>query len=936
MHNIFKTYLLLTALGLSHATPAEVVLDGTLGPSGPLPGDDFAIGADLGQKMGNNLFHSFERFNLNQNESATFSGPNHIQNIISRVTGGNLSTIDGTIISEIPNADMYFLNPAGIFFGPNAKLNVQGSFYTSTADYLRLGDNGRFDIRQPQNSLLTVAPPSAFGFLDEPPASIEKQGYLAVPDGKTLALIGGNLTLQDDALTEREQPVIRAFGGQVHLVSVASSGEIPVDPKNLSEKDFEQFGTIKLTDTPINAYNFDNRFYNANIDVSGNGGGKLYIQGGKIIIENALLYADNMEGTGNGQGITVKATDKFSMKGLSNLSSTVLEKSAGNGGNIDIVAREIQFTDGVQITTGSESSGMAGHITLKATEKITISGFSQIDDGEPFESKLSAQTRGTGDGGKITVIAPAVILENGSVIFAQTTGQGNAGDISLQVDTFTLKKGAQVSVNSGTREISTGEDGGTLTIIAKESVLITGQLDKEKSGFSDTKESALTSNTFTTNKGGSIIVSAPLLEVQDNGTIQAATQFFDGKGGQILLDVDTLSISKNGSITTQTLDKGLGGTMDIRAHEINLTGNGFITADTSGQGNAGNIEITADHINVTDQGRIFAISQYAKGDKGNENKGNAGEIVLQVGELNLSGIDSSIDSSTETNGQGGDIRIEGTRLFLSDGAKINAGSKGQGDGGNLVLTLTEPLRINNASITTDTKGADGGNITISSPSYLYLKNSKITASAKDETQKGGSGGTIILKPEFIVLDGGEIRADAGEGQGGYIQIMATSIYNTHQGVVKPYQSEEKLITATSESKLEGMDGVVEIDVSDVNVIESMMALPANFINVARLLPTPCDTKHAENQSTFMMVPSKGFVNALDDLLPSGLMLKPLSLEQKPPIKNKNITKKHSLSTVAQMMDYCNSSSLKQTRTVKKSVNRYHMETSRLIHEAQLF
>jgi len=81
-----------------------------------------------------------------------------VQNIISRVTGGNPSSIDGTLRSTIPNADWYFLNPYGIMFGPNAKLDVQGGFHASTADYLRLSDGGRFEVRTPQNSLLTVAP----------------------------------------------------------------------------------------------------------------------------------------------------------------------------------------------------------------------------------------------------------------------------------------------------------------------------------------------------------------------------------------------------------------------------------------------------------------------------------------------------------------------------------------------------------------------------------------------------------------------------------------------------------------------------------------------------------------------------------------------------------------------------------------------------------
>jgi len=152
--------ILVTTLSLN----AEVITDGTLGQNINLPGPDFQITPDLGQQHGGNLFHSFQDFNLNSLESAIFSGPNNVQNILSRVTGGNPSNIDGLIRSTIPNADMYFLNPYGIMFGPNARLDVQGSFHVSTADYLRLGENGRFDARNSNDSLLTVAPIASFGF----------------------------------------------------------------------------------------------------------------------------------------------------------------------------------------------------------------------------------------------------------------------------------------------------------------------------------------------------------------------------------------------------------------------------------------------------------------------------------------------------------------------------------------------------------------------------------------------------------------------------------------------------------------------------------------------------------------------------------------------------------------------------------------------------
>ncbi|MFK5971384.1 MAG: filamentous hemagglutinin N-terminal domain-containing protein, partial [Candidatus Marithrix sp.] len=160
----------LLLLLICNSINAEVITDGTLGQNINLPGPNFQITSDLGQQYGGNLFHSFQDFNLNSLESATFSGSSNINNIISRVTGGNLSNIDGLIRSTIPNADMYFLNPYGIIFGENAKLDIQGSFHASTADYLRLGENGRFDARNINDSLLTIAPIEAFGFLTNSPA----------------------------------------------------------------------------------------------------------------------------------------------------------------------------------------------------------------------------------------------------------------------------------------------------------------------------------------------------------------------------------------------------------------------------------------------------------------------------------------------------------------------------------------------------------------------------------------------------------------------------------------------------------------------------------------------------------------------------------------------------------------------------------------------
>ena len=99
------------------AARADVATDGTLGPRVTLSGADLNVGAELGQVRGGNLFHSFERFNIDTGGRVTFTGPDGLRNVISRVTGGERSSINGTLASAIPGADFYLLNPAGILFG---------------------------------------------------------------------------------------------------------------------------------------------------------------------------------------------------------------------------------------------------------------------------------------------------------------------------------------------------------------------------------------------------------------------------------------------------------------------------------------------------------------------------------------------------------------------------------------------------------------------------------------------------------------------------------------------------------------------------------------------------------------------------------------------------------------------------------------------------
>src|SRR5215467_10972089 len=124
---------MLTTVVPRPASAQHITIDGRLSPAQTLIGPNYTIGANLGKQVGSNLFHSFGQFSLANTpvpERATFtstgsSGP--ISNVIGRVTGGTQSNINGAIVSAIPGANLYLINPSGIVFGQRATVNVSGS-----------------------------------------------------------------------------------------------------------------------------------------------------------------------------------------------------------------------------------------------------------------------------------------------------------------------------------------------------------------------------------------------------------------------------------------------------------------------------------------------------------------------------------------------------------------------------------------------------------------------------------------------------------------------------------------------------------------------------------------------------------------------------------------------------------------------------------------
>ncbi|MDM8559436.1 filamentous hemagglutinin N-terminal domain-containing protein [Candidatus Parabeggiatoa sp. HSG14] len=662
----------LMAVGLSTLSTfvnAGVVLDGTLGTSATLQGPHFAIEAAFGQQVGTNLFHSFESFNLNSNESATFTGPVNISNIISRVTGGESSSIDGLLSSKITNADIYFINPAGVIFGSNAKINLPGSLYVSSGDYLKLGENGRFDATEPDNSLLAVAPPSAFGFLDNTPSRITVAGSLLLTNREkmarllsgekippdTLALVGGDIQIENGQLI--------SFGNDAYLVSVAEAGEVPLDPSQFPDDAFARYGTITITDT-LEQRNF------GNIDTSGLGGGEIFIRAGQFFLDNGWIFSDTF-GDNPGRGINIHVNDTFTLQNAARITTDIyaipeqLFFGRSNAGSINIKARDISLTDGSQIQSSSRSEGMAGNITLAAQNTLSITG---ADSTGKFRSGLLTNSLNTGAGGEMSISADALIMEEGATIRAETWGIGDAGNLSIQANTLTLSNGSKINVSTGHRGIAFQGTGkaGQLAIVANKSVSIGG--GKRSSG--------LVSNTFTQGQGGKIAITSPDVTVHKKGYIQAGTQW-DGNAGSIILNVDTLNLTQGGFMSaTTTFGTGLGGNVSVQAQNIYMTEESFLSASSLGEGDAGSIILSLED-KLTMRNSLIKTSTI---------KADGGDIFITAPNY-LYLIDSEISTSVGTGfGYGGNITLR-PEFVVQDESPIIAESYG-GPGGNIQITTT--------------------------------------------------------------------------------------------------------------------------------------------------------------------------------------------------------------------------------------------------------
>lgn len=847
---------------LNQSLHAEIITDGSLGDRVTLTAPDYQITQELGKTVGTNLFHSFEKFNLTQGEIATFSGSTHIENIVTRVTGGFSSTLDGTLRSTLPQANLYFINPHGVIFGQNAQLDLTGSAYFSTADVVKFADSEQFTANLNINNLLTVAAPSAFGFLTASPAPLLINNSQLHLDGQQiLSLSSGQLKLDGAHLHIPE--------GMMELISVAAPMEINLNGQLTQATDnqtFNAFGNITLN--------------NSILQVTGDHGGGFILRGKNIALNNSQLLARTLnydgrdidiqaenfkmeqslisastDGLGQSGTIEIKLNGNLLIdKGSQIAANTRVESAYGNAGTARLRAKTIQIFNesGIQNTTFSKGQG--GKIELEASDKIEMNtGYiraislelpPEVTSIKDFDvSKIKATDVKFGNAGDITITTDQFIATQ-SLLTSSTITGGDAGTINLNANSIHLNNGSAIASNT----FSTGQ-AGKVNIHAKQEVSLDRSLV-----FANSE-----SNLIHGGNAGAVTLTTDKL-LMTRGSQLSITTFTDGNSGTVRVHAnhaifDGYSMDGEGyvyssGLETATFNSGNGGQIQLVANRLELKNGAKIDSSTYGNGRAGTIyldiaqaiQISADSENLT-QAQYNSLGRGIISSSNGINSGNAGNLFIRTPQLTMT--QHGRISTSAQQAQAGTITIDTERVWLQQ-AEISSESEGDGNAGNIALNVTEQLSLINSKISTQAQHAAGGNISLEiNGQWLHLGQGAITTSVKGGM--GGGGNITVTKPEFVVLNDSQTIAQA---DGGNILISAHHFIN----------SPDSLVSASSRR---GIDGAVKINAPESDNYCGLVNLPSDFFNADQLLKKQC---HQEDlSSSFTIKQVDGIPNLPDDL-----------------------------------------------------------------------
>ncbi|WP_341531752.1 filamentous hemagglutinin N-terminal domain-containing protein (plasmid) [Nostoc sp. UHCC 0302] len=682
------SYLLFTCLSVT----AQISPDKTLPINSQVTPQGNTNVIEGGTQKGNNWFHSFEQFSIVSGSTAYFNNSINIQNIFTRITGNSISNING-ILKANGIANVFLINPNGIIFGPNAQLNIGGSFFASTANAIKFADGFDFKTNGSKTeTVLTISRPIGLQITNNS-GSIQVQGIangliapsglnspikrnisisgLRVAQGKTLALVGGDINLEGGNLTA-EQGIIEL--GAVY------SGFVSLSPVN-------QGWTLSYEGSPY--FKNINLLKQSLIDASGNIGGLIVLQGKQISFDEGSIALIQNFGSQNWGAIKVNASESLKVSRVSSngkfLSLLKTESiGSGTGGDIKIITNNLVLQEGGIIGTRNYSDGIGGNINIDAAKSVDLTGFSSSK--YTNNSAINATSLSSGKAGDITVSTRNFSAQDGGAITSLARGSGDGGNVNINASNYVKLLNSAELINSGQEYINY-------------------------------IPSYLSAETVLQGNAGSLNLNTSLLVVGEHAKLNTSTRGF-GNAGTLNINARNIKVS---------------GTVNSSAIRADIATQKLFGSPSLPSGSPGEVIINAERLNITNGGQASITNE------GTSTVG--GKLTINAVSVSLD-KKSSVAASTAS-GEGGEIQVNTRDLLLNDESTITASADNKGNGGNIVLNADIISALKNSGIAADAFEGRGGNITINAKGLFLSFDSFITASSQF-----GINGTV----QFNIVD----------------------------------------------------------------------------------------------------------------------------------------------------------------------------------------